>query len=96
MGLEWWHFLAMKKFLIILVIVLAAGGYYVYQDEALKSKVLGKTYQVVPELNKTTLYKWKDKSGNWQVTDRPPANNIPFTTVSTEDQVNVMPSGKED
>lgn len=83
------------KTLLVILVALAAVAYYIYQDEELRNQVLGKTHQVIPELNKSILYKWKDKAGNWQVSDRPPTDGTPYTTVSTEDQVNVIPGKKE-
>lgn len=92
-GLEWRNILEnMKlKYLIILTII-ATVTYYVYQDEALREKVMGKIHQVAPELNQSTLYKWQNNQGEWQVTDKPPGKGITFTTITAQDQINVMPS----
>jgi len=78
------------KYLIFFAIVVAAT-YYIYQDDALRTKLIGKVHKVVPELNNSTLYKWKNNKGEWQITDKPPAKGITFTTINTQDQVNVMP-----
>jgi len=53
---------------------------------------MGKIHEVVPELNKSTLYKWQNSKGEWQVTDKPPSKGVTFTTVNSQEQVNVMPS----
>ena len=82
----------MKLRYLIILTILATVAYYVYQDPVLNKKVMNKVNAVAPELNNSTLYKWQNKKGEWQVTDKPPAKGIPFTTVSTNDQVNVMPS----
>lgn len=82
----------MKIKYIILFIIVAAASYYIYQDKNLRSKLMGKVHQVAPELNKSTLYKWKNTKGEWQITDKPPINGIKFTTITSQDQINVMPN----
>lgn len=82
----------MKLRYLIILAILATIAYYVYQDPALNKKLMSKVNQVAPELNNSTLYKWQNKQGEWQVTDRPPAQGIPYTTISSNDQVNVMPT----
>ena len=79
------------KYLILLVLI-ASTALYVYQDETLQKKLLGKVHQVAPELNNSTLYKWQNNKGEWQISDKPPLKGIPFTTITSQDQVNVMPS----
>lgn len=77
---------------LVLICAIGAASYYVYQDKALRTKLLGKVHQVAPELNQSTLYRWQNSKGEWQITDTPPAKGIAFTTVKTQDQINVMPS----
>ena len=76
----------------ILLAVAALTAIYIYQDQAVQTKLLGKVYQVAPELNQSILYKCKNSRSEWQITDKPPSNDIPFTTVTSQDQVNIMPS----
>ena len=82
----------MKLKYIILFIIVAGASYYIYQDKNLRSKLMGKVHQVAPELNRSTLYKWQNSKGEWQITDKPPGNGIKFTTITSQDQINVMPS----
>ena len=77
---------------IILIGVIAGTAFYIYQDKSLQKKLVGKVHQVAPELNRSTLYKWQNSKGEWQITDKPPAKGITFTTVTSQDQINVMPS----
>ena len=86
----------MKTKLLIILTILAAAGYVIYQDPELKQKVLGKVHKVAPELNRSTLYKWQNSKGEWQVTDTPPAKGTRYTTITSSDQVNVMPGAKEE
>lgn len=82
----------MKLKLLIILTVIATIAYYVYQDPKLNQKFFNKIHQIAPELNQSTLYKWKNARGEWQITDKPPAKGIPFSTISTQDQVNVIPT----
>lgn len=82
----------MKAKHFILLGILATSALYIYQDETLQKQLLGKVHQVAPELNKSTLYKWQNSNGEWQVTDKPPIKGITFTTITSQDQINVLPS----
>ncbi len=81
----------MKAKYSILLSILATAALYIYQDEALQKKLIGKVHQVAPELNKSTLYKWQNSKGEWQVTDKPPGKGKTYTTITSQDQINVMP-----
>lgn len=82
----------MKLKYSILFIVIAVASFFIYQDEALQTKLMSKVHQIAPELNQSTLYKWKNSKGEWQITDKPPHKGIVFTTISSQDQINIMPS----
>lgn len=82
----------MKTRYIVLLGIIGTAALYIYQDEALQTRLLGKVHQIAPELNQSTLYKWKNNKGEWQITDKPPSKGITFTTITSQDQVNVMPS----
>lgn len=81
----------MKFRYILLLFIGIISAYYLYQDQSLISKLMGKVHQVAPELNRSTLYKWQNNKGEWQITDQPPAKGISFTTISSQDQINVIP-----
>ncbi|MDH5370793.1 MAG: hypothetical protein OEW99_12260 [Gammaproteobacteria bacterium] len=81
----------MKFKYIILLGVIGAASFYFYQDNTLRLKFMGKVHQLAPELNQSTLYKWQNNKGEWQITDKPPGKGIAFTTVNSQDQINVMP-----
>ena len=76
----------------IFLVVVVTTALYIHQDETLQKKLLGKVHQVAPELNNSTLYKWQNNKGEWQISDKPPHKGISYTTISSQDQVNVMPS----
>ena len=81
----------MKLKYFILLSIIATAALYIYQDEVLQRKLMGKIHKVAPELNQSTLYKWQNSKGEWQITDTPPNQGIVFTTITSQDQVNVMP-----
>lgn len=80
----------LKYFILLAICFIAA--LYIYQDENLQKRLMGKVHQVAPEFNKSTLYKWQNSNGEWQVTDKPPSIGITYTTITSQDQINVMPS----
>lgn len=82
----------MKIKYLILFLIIGAASYYVYQDKSLQIKLIGKVHQVAPEFNQSTLYKWQNSKGEWQVTDKPPAKGVSFTTINSHDQINIMPN----
>lgn len=43
----------------------------------------------------TTLYRWRDASGQWVVSDTPPASPTPYETVVLRRDTNVLPSAGE-
>ncbi len=86
----------MKFKLLFIIAILAGALYYLYQHPALKQKLFGSVQEVIPELDSTTLYKWKDSKGQWQYTDKPPAKGVPYTTLKTRKNTNVLlPSTKK-
>ena len=82
----------MKLKYLILLGIIGIATFYVYQDRGLRTKLMGKVHQVAPELNQSTLYKWQNDKGEWQITDKPPTKGVAFTTITSQDQINVMPS----
>ena len=82
----------MKVKYLILLSIIGLAAFYIYQDENLQMKLMGKVHEVAPELNQSTLYKWQNSKGEWQITDKPPGKGIIFTTITSQDQVNVIPN----
>lgn len=76
-------------------IIITTTALYIYQDDALQTKLLGKVHLVAPELNSSTLYKWQNNKGEWQITDKPPRKGVAFSTITSQDQINIMPSSTE-
>ena len=91
------------KILVVIVILLAAIAGYVYlypgdvrtilQGTPVEPLVRG-TPLAPPQ--ETTLYQWRDASGQWQVSDKPPVGEIQYQTLHYRSDVNVMPALKEE
>jgi hypothetical protein len=84
----------MRLFLLLIVLLLVAGlVLYLkpeYRDRLQDlSSEIGLS-RITP--NKTArLYKWRDASGNWQITDQLPAEGIDYEKLEYRDDVNVLP-----
>ena len=84
---------AMKKILLILAAVLTAAVWYLYQNPQLSRKIEKEVNQLLPATPQTTtVYKWQDNAGNWQITDHPPPAGIRYETLEYQSDTNVMPS----
>jgi hypothetical protein len=85
--------LRMKKYLVILAAILTAVAWYIYDDPELNYKVRREVKQLIPaQETTTTVYKWRDEKGNWQITDQPPPAGIHFETLEYQSNTNVMPA----
>ena len=83
----------MKKWLLILFISLVVAGYFAYQDPELRAYFQKHTDDVLPAaVTQMQAYRWQDKNGQWQLSDKPPANGIPYETVEYHKNTNVIPT----
>ena len=83
----------MKKWLIIGLGVLAGAGYVIYQDPATRAYIEQKSEKILPKnVTHTTVYRWKDKQGQWQITNTPPPQGIKYETLEYRKDTNVIPS----
>jgi len=83
----------MKKWLIIGLGILAGAGYVIYHDPAARSYIKQESEKVLPKtVTHTTVYRWKDKQGQWQITNTPPGKGIKYEIVEYRKDTNVIPS----
>lgn len=93
----------MKKFLLISSLLTIVFAIVVYQSPALRHKISSILPKSINQqldamnpdtvLNKTAaLYKWKDKKGQWIVSDTPPDDDTPYETLRYNRNSNVVPS----
>ncbi len=83
-----WKFL--KVMLIILILIGATAGYLYLHPETWKEWVKGTPLQPPPTITKT--YKWKNESGEWQITGKPPPAGIKYETLIYSSDANIVPS----
>ncbi|VAW91348.1 hypothetical protein MNBD_GAMMA21-351 [hydrothermal vent metagenome] len=83
----------MKKWLLILFIGLVVASYFAYQDPGLRAYFQKHTDDILPAaVTQMQAYRWQDKNGQWQLSDMPPANGIPYETVEYHKNTNVIPT----
>jgi hypothetical protein len=75
-------------FVLVLAIAGTAGYFYLYPETL--PEWAGKT-SVGRDLQTTTVYKWKDASGKWQVSDQPPPKGVEYQTESYHRDTNIVP-----
>ena len=83
---RWWSWVA----LAIAVLVLAAAATFVYHNPLSAPQWMQKA-QVLPRPAPTVVYKWRDQSGAWHITDAPPAEGIAFERLEYHRDANVLP-----
>jgi hypothetical protein len=77
--------------LVLIVTALAAGGGYLYFFEReLAERWLDTTpLQIAPTV--TQVYKWRDRSGNWHITDEAPPAGVEYELLKYRSDENVLP-----
>ena len=88
----------MKKTLLVLFVVLLIiiGYAYLYPDKArIVTDAVQETVKKIPDPGDlipqtTTLYKWKDPDGHWQVQDTPPPAGTDYEKLHYRHDTNVM------
>ena len=78
------------KILVLVILLLAAGGYIYLHPEVMRPLLQGTALEPPPA--ETTLYKWRDANGQWQVSDTPPAGGVKYEVLKYRGDVNVIPS----
>jgi hypothetical protein len=78
----------------VVVLALAGGavaGYLHLVDPDLGRRILADN-PIAPRADLTTVYKWRDAAGGWQLTDRPPPAGTPYELLHTRGARNVVPA----
>ena len=83
---RWWPWVLLAS----VVLVLAAAGAYVYRNPLSAPKWLQKA-NVLPKPAPTVVYKWRDRSGAWHITDNPPEEGTPYERLEYHRDTNVLP-----
>ncbi len=79
-----------KKIILLAVAVAAAAlaGYWYVTPQA-RPSWLGDRLPVADHAE-VRLYRWRDASGQWQVSDQPPPDGVPYEIVSYRHDTNVL------
>ena len=81
----------MKRFILFgLAIVLIAGA-LLYTNPDWRAYLLRTGDNVMNEVKTTTLYKWQDADGQWQVSSEKPPPGTEFEILKYQRDTNVMP-----
>lgn len=72
------------------VAVLAAAGIYLYLNPLSAPQWLQKA-EVLPRPAPTVVYKWRDKSGAWHITDAPPGEGTAYERLEYHRDTNILP-----
>ncbi len=85
----------MKKWLLIGLVILAVGAFLLYQDPGFRAYLDRESDKILPEsVTHTTVYKWKDRSGQWQISNDPPPIGTRYETIQYRKDTNVIPAEK--
>ncbi len=76
--------------LLILVTLIAVGVFYFIKNPRAGKQLL-ENNPLSSITGTAVLYKWRDSSGRWQITDRKPAAGIAYETLEYQSDTNVMP-----
>ena len=88
------------KILVLVILLLAAAGGYLYLHPEVMEPLLRATplepllrgTPLEPPPAETTLYKWRDANGQWQVSDDPPGGGVKYEILHYRSDVNVIPA----
>jgi len=79
----------MKKLFWIFIIIAASIAGLAYWDKDFRL-LLMQTAGQAPV--RSIVYKWQDSSGNWQISNTPPAKGTPYTEQEYLSNTNVVPA----
>jgi hypothetical protein len=74
----------------VLAVAAAAGAYLYFYQPQLLDKWLGKTPIDIGSRT-TTVYKWRDARGHWQISDQPPPAPTAYEVLEYRSDTNIMP-----
>jgi hypothetical protein len=75
---------------VIVVALLAVLALIVWKPE-LANELRASLPAAMGKAPANRIYKWQDAEGNWQVSNRPPAQGVQYETREYDANVNVLP-----
>lgn len=82
----------MKNFFFILLLLGTVAAVFLYLNPELRheAQALLQSSGLQPKAP-SIVYKWRDRSGQWQYSQSPPPKGTPFEEVEARSDVNIMP-----
>lgn len=84
----------MKTALILIVVAALGLGAWAWFNPEFADQVDGSLRDMNVKPKTTTVYKWRDAAGNWQITDQPPTDGTSYETLEYHRDANVMPADR--
>jgi len=85
----------MKKWISIVLVIGLAFVIVYYNDPRVKSFLKQQLDQNLPDqITHSKAYRWKDKNGQWTVSDTPPRDGTPYEEIQYHRDTNVIPAEK--
>jgi hypothetical protein len=85
----------MKKAVFLTLLLLVVAVYVGYRNPRVRAWFEHKSRQVLPaSASEQTMYRWRDKHGEWHVSDKPPHGGIHYDTLHYPTNANVIPSAE--
>jgi len=75
----------------VLLAIALIGGIYLYQDPELREQLEDLSSEAGLSKKTTSVYKWQNSQGEWQLTDQLPPEGIEYETLDYREDVNVLP-----
>ena len=86
----------MKKLILSLLVLLAVGAAMVHYIPEKVGPLIEGTPLKEYVATSTPVYQWRDEEGQWQVTDEPPADGVPYEVKQYALDANLVPSYKRE
>ena len=84
----------MRLFLLLIVLLLVAG-LVLYLRPEYRDRIQDLSSDIglsrITPKKTAHLFKWRDASGNWQITDRLPPEGVDYEKLEYREDVNVLP-----
>ena len=76
---------------VLLLAVVLIGAVYLYQNPDLQDRVEELSAETGLAKKTTTVYKWQNDRGEWQITDQLPPEGTDYEVLTYREDVNVLP-----
>ena len=85
----------MKTPVFIIAVILAVAGIVIYQNPEYRAWFERQSDEVLPDaVTHNKAYRWRDRNGQWQLSDKPPPAGTDYEVVEYHKNTNVIPSEK--